>query len=176
MYDGEDEAIPPHTKIPFSLENIKWGAQSVPASVSVDIGSVKTESELPPVTLPKAGDYLYQAVGDEKLANISEEPSVELLFYIDQGGYGRTATFKEGEQLDKAVELLCGIKIADEAEGWVTDNYNWIGLVWEDGSDTYISLNMYNLEYPVHSNFHVYTLENLDAFRSYAEQYLIEDE
>ena len=175
MYDGEDEAIPPHTTIPFSLENIRWGAQSVPASVSIDIGSVKTESELPPVTLPKAGDYLYRAVGDENLANISEEHPVELLLHIDQGGYGRTALFKEGEKLDKAIELLCGIKIAEEAEGWVTDNYNWIRLVWEDGSDTYISLNMYNLEYPVHSNFHVYTLENLDAFWSYAEQYVIED-
>lgn len=175
VYDGEDTAIPPHTSITFSHEGIKWGPQSVPASVSIGIGFVQTESELPPAHIPQEGEYLYQALGDEKLANIREKPPVEVAFHIDQGGYGRTATFDKGGSLDKAIELLCDIRIGKETEEWVTDNYNWISLTWEDGSETCISLNLRNLEYSIHSTPHVFELEHLDTFWSYASDYLSED-
>ena len=36
-YDGVNEAIPPHGAVSFSHDGIKWGAQSVPASVSIGI-------------------------------------------------------------------------------------------------------------------------------------------
>ena len=175
VFDGEDQAIPPHTAVEFLHEGIKWGAQSVPASVSLGISSVKTETELPPAHIPQKGDYLYQTLDDGNLAKIKEEPPEELSFHIDQGGYGRTAVFQKGTLLDQAVELLCEIRIGEESGEWVTDNYNWIGLKWEDGSDTFISLNLYNLEYYVHSTPHTYQLENLDAFWSYASDYLEED-
>ena len=176
VYDGEDKAIPPHGKIAFSHDGIKWGAQSVPASVRMGIGSVATETELPPVSLPQTGTPLYQALGDEKLAAIKAAPPVELAFHVDQGGYGRTAVFTEGEALDRAVALLCGIRIAGEKNEWVTDNYNWIRLTWEDGTSTVISLNLRSLEYSAHSVPHVFALEGLDAFWSYAADFLIEDE
>ena len=53
-----------------------------------------------------------------------------------------------------------------------------LGGSWrvDDGSESYISLNLRNLEYPAHSNIHVYALENLGKFWSYAENYLKEDE
>ena len=136
---------------------------------------VKTETELPPVHVPQKGDYLYQTLGDEKLANIKEESPAELSFHIDQGGYGRTATFTEGESLDKAVELLCQIRIGEESGEWVTDNYNWIWITWQDGTGSGISLNLRNLEYFVHSTPHTYQLEHLDEFWSYAAGYLEED-
>ena len=176
VYDGEDRSIPPHTKLEFSHEGIKWGPQSVPASVRIGISSVETETELPPARIPQTGEFLYQALGDEKLANIKTEPPVKLLFHIDQGGYGRTAEFTEGEELEKAVELLCGIRIGEESGEWVTDNYNWIWLEWEDGSETGISLNLTSLEYNVHSYPHTYRLEHLDEFWSYASGFLKEDE
>ena len=113
--------------------------------------------------------------GDEKLARIKEEPPVALSFHVDQGGYGRTATFNKGDALDQAIGLLCAIRIGKETNEWVTDNYNWIELTWEDGSYTDISLNLYNLEYFVHSTPHCYTLENLDEFWSYCAGYLEED-
>ena len=47
-YDGVNKAIPPHGAVSFSHDGIKWGAQSVPASVSIGISSVQTEDELPP--------------------------------------------------------------------------------------------------------------------------------
>ncbi|MDO5133663.1 MAG: leucine-rich repeat domain-containing protein [Eubacteriales bacterium] len=175
VFDGEEEAIAPHTKIEFSHDGIKWGPQSVPASVKIDISSVKTEAELPPARVPQTGEFLYQALGDEKLANIKEEPPVALSFHIDQGGYGRTAAFEKGGDLDQAVELLCDIKIGEESGEWVTDNYNWIRIDWEDGSYTRISLNLRNLEYYVHSTPHTYQLENLDAFWSFAAGFLKED-
>ena len=175
VYDGEVTAIPPHSRIEFSHDDVRWGPQSVPASVAIGISSVQTETELPPAHIPMPGDYLYQTLDDEKLAKIKEEPPVELSFHIDQGGYGRTAVFKEGNGLDQAVKLLCDIRIAEEAWEWVTDNYNWIMLTWEDGSSSFISLNLYSLEYYVHSNPHTYRLENLDAFWAYAAEYLEED-
>ena len=175
VYDGEDEAIPPHTTIDFTLDGVRWGPQSVPASVRTDISSVKTETELPPARVPKPGESLYLALADEKLANIKKEPPAELSFHVDQGGYGRTAVFGKGPALDRAVELLCNIVIGPETGEWVTDNYNWIGLTWEDGSHSGISLNLANLEYFVHSTPHTYQLEHLDEFWSYAAGYLKED-
>ena len=176
VFDGEDAALPPHTKIDFTHDGIRWGPQSVPAAVKIGISSIKTESELPAAHVPKAGEYLYRTLGDEKLANIQEEMPVELSFHVDQGGYGRTATFKTGEALDKAVKLFCAIKVGEESGEWVTDNYNWIGFTWEDGSRTGISLNLNNLEYYIHSTPHTYDLEELDAFWSYCADYLEEDE
>ena len=57
-YDGVNEAIPPHGAVSFSHDGIKWGAQSVPASVSIGISSVQTEDELPPAHVPQKGEYL----------------------------------------------------------------------------------------------------------------------
>ena len=175
VYDGVDKGIPPHGKIDFSLDGVKWGAQSVPTSVSIGISSVQTETELPPVRLPQPGEYLYQALGSEKLAGIREYPPTAIALHVDQGGYGRTATFSEGALLDEAVELFCAIKIGEETEQWVTDNYNWIRLTWEDGTETYISLNLYSLEYTAHSSPRLYALENLNAFWSFAAEYLLDD-
>ena len=175
IYDGVVEGIPPHGKIDFSLDGVKWGAQSVPASVSIGLSSVQTENELPPARLPQPGEYLYQALGSGNLAAIREHPPTAISLHEDQGGYGRTATFGEGTLLDEAVELFCAIKIGEETEQWVTDNYNWIRLTWEDGTETYISLNLYSLEYMAHSSPHMYTLEHLDAFWSFAAEYLLDD-
>ena len=175
IYDGGDTAIASHEKIAFSHEGIRWGKQSVPAAVKIGIKAVKTEKDLPPAHVPKKGEYLYQALGDEKLSRIKEEPPVELGFHIDQGGYGRTATFKEGAELDKAVELFCKIKIGEETDEWVTDNYNWISFTWKDGTYTVIRLNLHNLEWFIHEIPRSWKLEQLSDFWSYASDYLVED-
>ena len=175
IYDGEDAAMPPHASAAFTHDGIKWGKQSVPAAVEIGVSSVKTEAELPPAHVPRKGEYLYQAVDDEKLANIREEKPAELSFHVDQGGYGRTAAFEAGEALDRAVELFCDIRIGEESGEWVTDNYNWIGFTWEDGTHSGVSLNLNNLEYSIHSTLHTYKLENLGAFWDYCAEYLEED-
>ena len=175
VYDGEDAALPPGAEVPFSLEGVKWGAQDVPASVVLGISSVFTETELPPVQLPEKGDFLYLALNDEKLANIKNEPPVKLLFHVDQGGYGRTATFESEDELAKAVDLFCDIRIGEETGQMVTDNYNWFSFVWADGSESYVSINLDSLEYRAHSITHIYSLDNISVFRSFASDYLVED-
>ena len=175
VYDEETQAIPPHTAIEFSHEGIKWGKQSVPASVKIGISSVDTETELPPTHIPQTGEFLYRTLNNEKLAKIKEDPPVKLSFHIDQGGYGRTAEFEKGKTLDEALELFCGIRIGGESGEWVTDNYNWISLEWEDGTRIFISLNLNKLEYSVHSNIHTFTLEDLEPFWLYAYDFLEED-
>lgn len=175
VYDGEDAALPPHATIDFNLDDIKWGPQSIPAAVEIGVSSVQTDTELPPAHLPRTGEYLYRALSDERLANIREEMPAELSFHVDQGGYGRTVSFKAGNGLEKAIDLFCAIKIGKESGEWVTDNYNWIEITWADGSRSGISLNLYNLEYYVHSSPHTYELENLDAFWSYCAGFLEED-
>lgn len=175
IYDGGDTAIAPHEKIEFSHDGIRWGKQSVPAAVKIGIKTVKTETDLPAEHVPKKGEYLYQALGDEKLSKIKEEPPVELGFHIDEGGYGRTATFKEGADLDKAVELFCKIQIGEESGEWVTDNYNWISFTWKDGTYTVIRLNLHNLEWFIHKIPRSWKLDQLSDFWSYASDYLVED-
>ena len=175
VYDGVDKPIPAHGSVPFKLDGIKWGAQSVPASVEIGISSVYTETELPAMKLPQAGEHLYQVTGDVRLADIKNSPPVEMKFHVDRGGYGRTATFTEGPELDRAVELFCDILIAGETDEWVTDNYNWISFTWEDGSSTYLSLNRSNLELRVHSSPHMFTLKDLSPFWNYAEEYFKDD-
>lgn len=172
VYDGEDTAIPAQGTIRFAHDEFDWEEQAIPAAVKVGIADVKTEAELPPAHVPKPGEYLYLALGDEKLANIKEEPPVELTLHVDHGGFGRYAVFREGDALQQAVDLLCGIQVGKETDEWVTDNYNGIWLTWEDGSQTCISLNLYNLECSIHSKIHLYDLNHLDAFWSYCEDYL----
>lgn len=172
VYDAEDVAIRPNAQVNFTSDAIIWRNTSVPASVKLSAISVKTEAELPPAHVPKEGEYLYQALRDKNLENIKEEPPVKLSLYVDQGGSGRTAIFREGAVLDKAVELFCAIQIGKESEEWVTDNYNGITLTWENGSESHISLNLYNLELSVHSKLRIYDLQHLDEFWSFCSDYL----
>ena len=81
-----------------------------------------------------------------------------------------------GQLLDEALDLFCNIRIGEETGEMVTDNYNWISLTWKDGSKSSISLNLRNLEHYIHSEPHIFTLENLGDFWSFASDYLEEDE
>lgn len=131
----------------------------------------KAETEQSPAKELKTGDYLYQAFGNEKLADIKEEPPVKLTFHVDQEGNGKTATLTEGDALDHAVELFCAIQVGEVVDVFYTDSYNGIGFTWEDGSGTYIILTQDYLEYSVHS----YELEHLDEFWSFCADYLEAD-
>ena len=108
-----DQAIPPHGSVDFDIEGVRWGTRSVPASVSIGLSSVQTEKELPPVTLPQPGEFLYRALNDEKLAAIREQPPVELAFHIDRGGFGQTAVFGPGEELGEFWSYASGYLTVD---------------------------------------------------------------
>lgn len=172
--EGEDDGFLPHTSVTFDIDHIARREKLIPTTVDIEITSVEFAPD-PSASPLKPGELIYLALDDEKLANIKTDPPVELSFHVDQGGYGRTATFTEGAALDQALELFCAIQIGKETNGWVTDNYNSIWLTWKDGTKTGIGLNLYNLEYSTDSTFHIYKLIHLSEFWSYCEEFLMED-
>lgn len=176
IYDGEDHVLAAGEETDDSFEGVA-GKDHAPATVTVEVTSVTTAAELPPVHLPQEGEYLYQAIGDDKLANIEEEPPVKMTFHQDQGGAGKTALFSDGGSLSQAIDLFCDIRIGAESGEWVTDNYNYVAFEWADGTQSFVSLNLRNLEFSAHPNMaHTYELENLDAFWSFALSCAVEDD
>ena len=168
-YDKQDRAIAPGETVTDTWK-IQRKVDTKPAAVTVEIKSVQTESELPPVHLPQKGEPLYRALSNDKLQNIKNEPPIKIEAGIDQGGYLRVATFAESEELATATKLFCDITVGEETEEWVTDNYNYIVLTWPDETTTFISINLYNLEFSAHGYWHVYELDNLGPFWSYVEK------
>jgi hypothetical protein len=131
----------------------------------------KPENDPKPVeqTTPEKGEYLYKAMGNDLLAGIDENKPVRLTVGIDHMGDVREAVF-EGEDLDKALEYFKQIQIGDETDESVTDNYNYIILEWDDGSQYAISLNLYNLEMSIDGQPRLFELESLGPLMSLAEE------
>ncbi len=88
-------------------------------SAKLVITDIKTAKDYPPDRVPKKGEYLYQATGDEKLAAIQEQKPVKIVAGIDQSGYVRTATF-EDELLEEAIDAFVKIRLGDDDAPMVT--------------------------------------------------------
>ncbi|MBQ4307780.1 MAG: hypothetical protein II759_04310 [Lachnospiraceae bacterium] len=175
-YYGETEAIPAGGHMDFDLDGYRRKLDGEPKAVSVSIRSVLTEEELPPVVLPEKGQLLIEA-GGITAADFNSNPPSEIRIGIDQGGYLREAVFTEGNGLAEASSLLKEIRIGDEVDTFVTDNYNYIILSWEDGSWKGFSLNLHNYEVSTgHNTWHYYELEGLGGLLSFADPYLEEVE
>ena len=144
-------------------------------SVKLVITEIKTAKEFPPDRVPKKGEYLYQAMGDEKLAAIKEHKPEKIVAGIDQSGYVRTATF-EGELLDEAVDAFVKIKLGDDDAPMVTDNYNYVVFYWEDGTTSGINLNLQYLEVMANGRYHSYYLEDLGPFWGLVNDHLVDPE
>lgn len=125
--------------------------------------SVSAE-ETPSVSLPQKGDYLYQAVNKEYLQNIREEQPVEIILRIDHMGAGEVADITDPDTIQQMVDLFCEIRIGDETQEWVTDNYNGVQFIFADGTKEGISLNLKNLELSVSKEYRMYELVDLDPF------------
>ena len=146
------------------------------ASMGIEVTEILTEDELPPLHVPEAGEYLYQALNDEKINNIQYEEIETFVVGIDQGGYLREASFQTSEEIETAVDLFCKIRVGEDTGEMVTDNYNYIQIIWDDGSSSNISLNLYNLELNLYGNWHSFELENLSDLWSYATDNAVEVE
>ncbi len=132
-------------------------------SVTIEITEIRTAEAYPLDRIPQPGEYVYQAMGDEKLAAIKEHPPVKIECGIDQGGYLRTATFQD-EQLAEAVEAFTQITLGEDGAPMVTDNYNYFAFFWEDGTSSRVSLNLDALEYSANGKYHSYYLNNSEPF------------
>ncbi len=144
-------------------------------SATLLITDIKTAKDFPPDRVPKKGEYLYQALGDERLAAIREQKPVKIVAGIDQSGYVRTATF-EGDLLDEAVDAFVKIRLGDDDAPMVTDNYNYVVFYWEGGMTSGINLNLQNLEFMANGRYHSYYLEDLGPFWSLINDHLVEPE
>lgn len=132
--------------------------------VYLEITEVKNIEELPPKHLPQTGEYLYEALNSEKINSIKEVLPVKITYIQDQSGFRTYYTVEDPESIEKAVALFTSIKIKDETNEVYTDNYNGIHFVWPDETESYVSINMRNLEVSVYNQYHYYKMEGLAAF------------
>ena len=160
-YAGIDRVLLPGESTDAGVHGCQLQFARKPAGAEVKILGSKSEAELPPVRLPHPGEFLYQALGDEKIANIPEDPPVSITCHTDRGGVGHDASYTEENGLKEAMRAFCAIRIRGKTDVWVTDNYNWISLEWKDGTKKMIRLNMYNLELHVHNREFIYQLDGI---------------
>lgn len=175
-YYGETSVIAPGEKYKIHSDNLRRKLDRNAAALGIQLKEVYDEQELPIVVLPQKGQYLYEVTGNAKLANIKNDPPCEIRFGIDRGGYLREAVFTDEAEIAEAVKLLTQIRIGEETNEFVTDNYNYISLLWADGSKAGISLNLYTFELNVRGTVHGYKLDGLGAFWDYGEERAVEAE
>lgn len=157
----------------------KCGFQQIlegkPSKVTVTVTGIHDIEEISPVRFPQKGEYLYKSLNDDNLANIDSSLPSAVFIRIDQGGYQRAADFCEEEDIRKAVELFTKIKIGNETNVAVTDNYNFVRFTFADGTEKVISLNLRNLEVSYYNEYRIYELDNFNEFWSFAESVVAED-
>ena len=138
--------------------------ESKPASYKVKIIEASNTEEFPLVHVPQPGEYLYQVIVNEKMNNIKNELPVNIHVHIDHMGAADVADVNDIETIQRLVDLFTDIKIYEETNKFVTDNYNWVKFTFADGSESGISLNLYTYETRLPSGRHGYTLENFGEF------------
>lgn len=168
-YNGQDKAIAPGETVSAEARGFQDTLDAPARTVTIEVTKVKNDTEVPPVKLPQKGEYLYEAVNNKKINNIKGEAPVRFIVGIDQGGYLREAVFEKEDDIQTAVDAFTTIKIGDETEESVTDNYNYIVMEWADGTSDGLSLNLHNLEISIYNKYHIYELEDLAALWSLAE-------
>lgn len=139
-----------------------------PSKMVIKVTYLKDESEIPPIQLPKKGEYLYKSLNDDNLSQIDTKLPSEVYIRIDQGGYEREACLQNADEIEEAVRLFTEITIGNETGEAVTDNYNCVEFTFEDGSTKTVSLNLKSLEVGYHNQYHIYGLDNFDDFWSFA--------
>ena len=145
-----------------------------PEKASVRITGYKTTEEMPPIHVPREGEYLYAALDCENLNNLRDNLPVKITVHVDQMGYGREAVFAEEDALEKAVDAFLKIKVGSDDAPMVTDNYNWFLFEWEDGTQYNVRLNLYALEYNIYGYYHSYYLVDDGEFWNLAAERLEE--
>ncbi len=173
-YNGQDTPLAPGESAEFST-GTQTKLEGKLHSVSLEIAEVSTEEEMPPVKLPKEGEYLYQALDDPYFQNMRENPPEQITVVIDRSG-ARTVSEFRGDLLPDALEAFLNIRIGAETQETVTDNYNGIGLRFADGTERYVSLNLYNLEISAYGRWHLYELEGLGPLLGMAAEIGVPEE
>ena len=172
-YNGGDKALAPGESV-IDEKGFQKKLDGEAATMGLELLSVTTAEEMPPVRLPQTGEYLYETLMlGAGMPDITKVKPDAIRFGIDQGGYLREALFDKGEPLDEAITAFSQIKVGDEVDEFVTDNYNYIELEF-GGTFYHVNLNLYNLEASAYDNWHIYQLENLEPLWNLAEANAVE--
>ena len=186
LLDGNGELIKAYRKTHYGEDKSLSKGESVsdyygfqdrlekqPVRFALKVIEVKDTEELPLIHLPLPDEYLYEAIGLERIQN--ELPD-KILVYIDHMGAREEIEIEKEEDLRTATDLFCRIRIAKESDVWVTDNYNGIVFYFADGTSKNISLNLYNLEIRNYGIEHIYELDGLGPFMQACAGLMIQKE
>lgn len=164
FYLREEEPIPAGATVIQNDSRFVLKFREDPARAEIAVTGYKTAEEMPPIRVPKEGDFLYAAMGSEYLKKLPERPPERITVHIDRMGYGQEAVFEEGSGLEEATAAFLKIRVGPDGAPMVTDNYNWFLFEWEDGTSCMIRLNLYCLEYSGYGSHHSYYLVDAEDF------------
>lgn len=126
--------------------------------------------------LPEKGEPLYRTMMlSSGMPDITETLPSAIRVGIDQGGYLREALFDTPESVQAAAEALAKVRVGDEIDEFVTDNYNYIEVEY-DNEFFHASLNLYNLEMTANGEWHIYKLDDLGDLWELAVENAVEVE
>ena len=114
--------------------------------VRLDVLTVMTEKSVKNNQPLAEGEYLYKALGIDAMANMEEELPLMVEVHIDRMGAGYDYLFVEDE-IAEAVETFIKVMVGPDGAPVVTDNYNHITFLFEDGTECMLRFNLYALEY-----------------------------
>ena len=160
-WKGEDH---PLKKGETATYEVAFQDEQEAEKISIEVLEIKDTSEVKPLHVPQKGEYLYEALNNEHINNIKNERPTAIHIVIDHMGAQEIADVTDEETLDALISEFVKIKIANETNEFVTDNYNGVGFEFADGSQYYMSLNLNNLETSINGNMHMYELENFGPF------------
>ena len=161
---GEDVPLYPNstTRHYYGFQDKFDGKE--PITTEVKEIKIKTDKEIPPIHLPQPREYWYKAINNNYVNNIKENHPTKIKVIIDHMGAQDIFETEDAEKINDLVDAFAKIKIAQETQTWVTDNYNWICFTFSDGTEINLSLNLYNYEMFSYGTTHLYELESLNEF------------
>lgn len=166
-YNGQDKALAPGESV-SDHKAFRTEFDGKVAGLKLELMGITSAEEMPPVRLPKVGEYLHEYLMAGGAPDITVVQPVSIVVGIDQGGFLQEATFDSPETVREAADALAKVKVGRETSEFVTDNYNYILIDFGEDQVHGLRLNLYNLEASAYENYHAYELEGLDALWSLA--------
>ncbi len=162
-FNGQDTPLEPGKSI-VHYRGGQFESDVIPSEISYEILSAATEDEMPPIHVPKAGEPVYKALSDPNLLNIADEPPVSVKLWIDHGGARDEGILESPEDIAEFVDAFTKVRIEEETDEWVTDNYNGLSMTFANGETYGISLLLQTLEYNIYGEWHLFRLTDDGAF------------
>lgn len=118
----------------------------------------------------KPGDYLYESFDNGKMKDIKNNLPTAVYMRIDRGGNYNEVTITDRNEIENIVDEFVKIKIKEETQESVTDNYNAIDFIFDD-VEIPISLNLKNWEVGIDNQLHYFILDDFDGLWNIMNKY-----